>query len=77
MYILSGIIQKEVSALDEDIGRLAKRITDADTNILKSLNYLDSPELVEKIQKHSSKILNLDLDQKKPDEIDQITAQIN
>ena len=39
---------------------------------LKFQNYLDSPNSVEKIQKHSSKILNLDLDQKKTlDEIDQ------
>ncbi len=73
MYILSGIIQKEVSALDEDIGRLAKRITDADTKHSQiSELFRQSRTSVEKIQKHSSKILNLDLDQKKTlDEIDQ------
>ena len=28
--MLSGIIQKQVAALDEDVARLSKRITDAD-----------------------------------------------
>ena len=72
MYILSGIIQKEVCALDEDIGRLAKRITDADTKHSQiSELFRQSRTSVEKIQKHISKILNLDLDQKTLDEIDQ------
>tara|TARA_A100000164_G_C21907527_1_gene773825 strand:- start:925 stop:1836 length:912 start_codon:yes stop_codon:yes gene_type:complete len=73
MYILSGIIQKEVSALDEDIGRLAKRITDADTKHSQiSELFRQSRTSVEKIKNHSSKIVNLELDQnKKIDEIDQ------
>ena len=72
MYILSGIIQKEVFALDEDIGRLAKRITDADTKHSQiSELFRQSRTSVEKIQKHISKILNLDLDQKTLDEINQ------
>ena len=72
MYILSGIIQKEVFALDEDIERLTKRITDADTKHSQiSESFRQSRTSVEKIQKHISKILNLDLDQKTLDEIDQ------
>jgi len=72
MYILSGIIQKEVFALDEDIGRLEKRITDADTKHSQiSESFRQSRISVEKIRKHISKILNLDLDQKTLDEINQ------
>ena len=72
MYILSEIIQKEVFALDEDIGRLEKRITDADTKHSQiSESFRQSRISVEKIRKHISKILNLDLDQKTLDEINQ------
>ncbi len=72
MYILSGIIQKEVFALDEDIERLTKRITDADTKHSQiSESFRQSRTSVEKIRKHISKILNLDLDQKTLDEINQ------
>ena len=72
MYILSGIIQKEVFALDEDIGRLEKRITDADTKHSQiSESFRQSRISVEKIRKHISKILNLDLDQKTLDNINQ------
>lgn len=72
MYILSGIIQKEVFALDEDIERLTKRITDADTKHSQiSESFRQSRTSVEKIRKHISKILNLDLDQKTLDNINQ------
>lgn len=72
MYLLSGIIQKEVAALNDDIQRLSKRITDADSKHSQiSELFRQSRTSVEKIQKHSSKIINLDLDQKQTlDEIE-------
>ena len=68
MYELSGVIQKQVESLDKDIGRLSKRIVEADTkhNQISEL-FRDSRISIEKIQKHIFKILNLDLDKKNSD----------
>ncbi len=65
MYMLSGIIQKEVADLDEHVTRLSKRIADADTkhNQISEL-FRQARTSVEKIQKRTSKIAQLDLDEK-------------
>lgn len=66
MYALSGIIQKHVEALDKDIGRLSKRIIDADIKHSQISDlFREARTSIEKIQKHFSKILELDLEQKK------------
>ncbi len=64
--MLSGIIQKQVAALDEDVTRLSKRITDADIKHGQiSELFRQARTSVEKIQKHTSKIVELDLEEKK------------
>ena len=71
MYMLSGIIQKQVAALDEDVARLSKRITDADIKHSQiSELFRQARTSVEKIQKHTSKIAELDLEEKKTKEIE-------
>ena len=71
MYVLSGIIQKQVAALDEDVTRLSKRITDADIKHSQiSELFRQARTSVEKIQKHTSKIAELDLEEKKTKEIE-------
>ena len=71
MYMLSGIIQKQVAALDEDVTRLSKRITDADIKHSQiSELFRQARTSVEKIQKHTSKIAELDLEEKKTKEIE-------
>ena len=71
MYVLSGIIQKQVAALDEDVARLSKRITDADIKHSQiSELFRQARTSVEKIQKHTSKIAELDLEEKKTKEIE-------
>ena len=71
MYMLSGIIQKQVAALDEDVARLSKRITDADIKHSQiSELFRQARTSVEKIQKHTSKIAELDLEEKKNKEIE-------
>ena len=71
MYMLSGIIQKQVAALDEDVTRLSKRITDADIKHGQiSELFRQARTSVEKIQKHTSKIAELDLEEKKTKEIE-------
>ena len=66
MYTLSGIIQKQVIALDEDVKRLTKRIVEADVKHGQiSELFRQARTSVEKIQKHTSKIAELDLEEKK------------
>ena len=71
MYTLSGIIQKQVIALDEDVKRLTKRIVDADVKHGQiSELFRQARTSAEKIQKHTSKIAELDLEDKKSEEIE-------
>ena len=71
MYMLSGIIQKEVASLDEHVTRLAKRITEADTKHSQiSELFRQARTSVEKIQKRTSKIAELDLEEKNSEEIE-------
>ena len=71
MYALSGIIQKQVEALDKDIGRLSKRIIDADIKHSQISDlFREARTSIEKIQKHFSKILELDLEQKKNEKLE-------
>ena len=71
MYTLSGVIQKQVIALDEDVKRLTKRIVDADVKHgLISELFRQARTSAEKIQKHTSKIAELDLEDKKTEQIE-------